>query len=279
MKIIDTHVHFWNYKKESLDFSWIADEMAILKNDYLPENFMVASETLQKQSSTQCIAVQARQSLEETMFLLELAQNNPMIAGVVGWVNWSNPDIGKTYTDLAKYKKLKGFRHIIQDEQEGFMSNSTFRHSICKIGCRFTYDLLIKPHQLLEAFELVSEFPEQPFVIDHLAKPLLKSHDLAQWTLDIKKFKSEENVYCKLSGLVTEAHWNQWREDDFTYALNVVLETFGPKRLMFGSDWPVCLLASDYRGVYDIINNFLEKQSRVNREDVMYNNALKFYRL
>ena len=279
MKIIDTHVHFWNYQAESKDFSWVSNEMAILKKDYLPDDLPLVGELLETFSSYKCVAVQARQSMEETLFLLKLAEDNPAIAGVVGWINWLDPEVGKTYTDFRKYKKLKGFRHVIQDEKKGFMQNSTFRHSIGKIAGRYTYDLLVKPPQIQEAIELVEEFPHQLFVLDHLAKPNIKNQDFSAWAEDIRKLKSFENLYCKLSGMVTEAHWHNWNESDFSYVMDVAVETFGPKRLMYGSDWPVCLLASDYKGVYDIVSNYLDKHPDLDKADIFNNNAVRFYNL
>lgn len=278
MNIIDSHVHFWNYQPDNAEFAWISEEMAILKRDYLPKDLPSESE-LSGSTERKYVAVQARQSMEETMFLLELADNNPMIAGVVGWIDWKYPEIGKSYTNLTKHKKLKGFRHIIQDEKQGFMRNPTFRHSIRKIASRFTYDLLIKPTQILEAAELVEEFPEQMFVLDHLAKPDVKNKDFGQWTEDIEKLKNFDNLFCKLSGLVTEAHWQDWTESDFTYILDVAFRTFGPDRLMFGSDWPVCMLAADYKKVYNLVLNYVDSQSSISKANIMCNNAVKFYNL
>ncbi len=279
-ELIDTHVHFWQYDAKSPDFAWITDEMKILRQDYLPENFPLATaNTSMEIPNHRCIAVQARESMEETMFLLAHAATNPMIAGVVGWVDWNDLEVEKQYAKLRKFKKLKGFRHIIQDKPKGFMRNVFFAHAIAMLGTDFTYDLLIKPHLLAEAWNLVNDLPSQPFVINHIAKPDIKGQQIEKWKNDIQKFKPNKNVSCKLSGMVTEAHWKQWKAQDFKEVLAVVYETFGADRLMYGSDWPVCLLASDYKGVYHLVNDFISTLSVANQNKIRYKNAVKFYNL
>lgn len=279
-KLIDTHVHFWQYDAESPDFNWVNEEMKILKQDFLPENFPFASPTSHTDMPNhRCVAVQARESVDETIFLLAHAATNPMIAGVVGWVDWNDIEVKKQYAKLRKFQKLKGFRHIIQDEAKGFMRNPIFKNAIAKLGKDYTYDLLIKPHLLPEALDLANEFPNQSFAINHLAKPDIKGQQIIEWARDIQKFKNNKNVFCKLSGMVTEANWKQWKPQDFKQVLDVVFHTFGVDRLMYGSDWPVCLLASDYQGVYDLVNNYIGSLSMAEQEKIRYKNAVKFYNL
>ena len=227
--------------------------MSVLKRDFLPGDLALECKVNGIDAS---VAVQASQSEEETLFLLELAEDNPRIAGVVGWIDLMSPQIDERLKFFSRYKKLCGFRHIAQAEpDERFLLQSDFVRGISQLRkFDFTYDILIYPKQLPAAIELVSQFPEQRFVIDHLAKPEIRSHDIKFWTKHIRRVAQTPNVHCKLSGLVTEADWQNWKAEDFKPCLDVVFEAFGPDRLMFGSDWPVCLLAASYTQAKQIID-------------------------
>lgn len=272
--LIDSHVHFWKYDASHSDFSWIDNTMDVLKKDFLPANFPTL---FHKKYS--CVAVQARQNIEETYFLLDLADKFSFVSAVVGWVDYTNPSIEKQYQELSNYNKLKGFRHIIQAEPNGFMTNELFQNSIQLLGDCYTYDLLLKPHQLKEALVLVQRFPEIKFVIDHLAKPNFKENIIEQWKEEISYFKSSSNVYCKLSGMVTESDWNNWEIENFRSAVTQVIEVFGEDRLMYGSDWPVCLLAAEYDEVYQLFNDLLLDFSEEAKHKVLFKNAMNFYKI
>lgn len=280
-KLVDSHVHFWNYEAEHDDFSWIGKDMEVLKMDYLPHQLPILDlAQASAKNNVSCVAVQARQSEEEMIFLLKLADENPIISGVVGWIDWTNPEIETQYKTLRKqYKKLKGFRHIIQGEKQGFMLQPQFQKSIELLDNKFTYDLLLKPSQLGEALQLVELFPDQSFVIDHLAKPDFKGNGVKEWKAAIQPFERYKNVSCKLSGMVTEAHWKNWNIKDFEEALATALNVFGVERLMYGSDWPVCLLAANYSEVKEIIHKFFLSQTRSVQQRIFYKNAIKFYNL
>lgn len=279
-RILDSHVHFWNYSADDSEFEWIDEQMGALKQDFLPQDHPLYTDLdSTKKTWNRFIAVQTRQSTVETQFLLSLADANPTIAGVIGWINWQDDNLEERYQSFTKQKKLKGFRHIIQAEDNGFMDNPQFIKSIALINNKFTYDILVKPHQLKEAYRLVSLFPGQRFVIDHLAKPDFKKLDLVEWKEDIQLFANNKNVYCKLSGMVTEADWSSWGKNDFNFALDTALNTFGIERLMFGSDWPVCLLASNYDGVVNIVSDYFKNHTRSAQKRIFYENAEKFYNI
>ncbi len=271
--ILDSHVHFWNYDNANPEFDWIGEGMEKIKKSFLPEDLIHATNI----KNYCCIAVQAAETWQETEFLLELAEKNDFIKGVVGWCDVQNfePSFIAHNSSL-----LKGFRHIIQAKPHGYMSSDSFRYFISKLkNHNYTYDLLLKPHQLEEAQDLVSDFPNQKFVIDHVAKPDFRTYNLEQWKSSIQEFKHLPNVYCKISGMVTEANWQSWEYSDFTYALDVVFETFGTSRLMYGSDWPVCLLAADYNQVTNIVAKFISILTSTEHEDIFYKNAMKFYNI
>jgi len=273
---IDSHQHFWNYNP-SRD-SWITDEMAVLKRDYLPEHL---DPERHSNNIDATIAVQADQSEDETLFLLQLAESNAGIAGVVGWIDLCSPQVAERMHFFSQFEKLCGFRHIAQSEPDNrFLVREEFLRGIaCLRHFGFTYDILIYPKQLHAALELVARFPEQPFVIDHLAKPEIKLRHRAGWAVLMQKIAAHPNVYCKLSGLATEADWQQWKKEDFRPYLDVAFDAFGPDRLMFGSDWPVCLLAASYRQVVEILEEYLRDCPADMREKIFGGNAARFYRL
>jgi len=273
---IDSHQHFWKYSAP--EYSWIGKGMERLAQDYLPADL----EPLAREAGIGgSVAVQARQTFEETNWLLDLADRNPFIRGVVGWVDLQSDRVEEQLHACAKRPQCVGVRHVVQDEpdprfvlQEKFVRGLKHLHHFS-----LTYDLLIVPHQLPAALELVKKLPEQPFVIDHIAKPQIKAGEIDAWQQDIQAIASQPHVLCKLSGIVTQATWSSWKREDFTRYLDVVLEAFGPQRLMFGSDWPVCLLAADYTAVAELVKDFLARLSVSEQADVWGGTATRFYRL
>lgn len=275
MMKIDAHQHFWNYDPDR--DSWITDEMKVLKNDFLPHQLQPH---LKAHQFSGCVAVQAAQTTEETNFLLQLAKENAWIKGVVGWAELLSPRIEEQLEIFSEDKTLKGIRHIVQAEPPGFMLQPAFQHGIAALKkYRLTYDILIYPHQIPEAAQLIKKFPDQPFVVDHLAKPPIKNGQISEWKNAITELAAFENVYCKISGLVTEADWEQWTPADMENYLDVGLETFGTKRLLFGSDWPVCLLAASYKETVQLVEQYIRKLSVSEQNDIMGANAVTFYNL
>lgn len=273
--IIDSHQHFWKY--HPVRNAWITDAMKILQRDFLPEDLLPIYENL---GINGCVAVQADQSEEETNFLLKLASENDFIKGVVGWVDLKNPKVDERLQHLSENRFLKGIRHILQDETANFVLDPQFQNGISKLRkWNLTYDILIYPNQLKNATKLVAKFEDTKFVIDHLAKPYIKNGEIEQWKKDMETMAQHENVHCKLSGFVTEADWTQWKYEDFVPYLDVVFETFGSDRVLFGSDWPVCLLASEYSEVFKMVSRYLEKLSKNESEAVLGRNAIHFYNL
>lgn len=273
---IDSHQHFWRYDPKR--DRWITDEMAGLKRDYLPHDLIPQ---LQANGIDGCIAVQADQSEAETQFLLELAAAHSEIAGVVGWVDLLSEDVSERLGYFSRFKKLRGFRHVLQSEADDrFMMRKDFLRGIgCLSQYRFTYDILIYTRHLPVAIEFVRQFPEQKFVLDHLAKPPIKAGELDPWAHDIRALAAHTNVWCKLSGMVTEADWKSWNHFDFQPYIDVVFEAFGSDRLMFGSDWPVCLVAGTYAQVKKIVEDYTSDLSACEKDDIFGMNAARFYGL
>ena len=274
--IIDSHQHFWRY--DPVRDGWITDEMSRLQRDFLPEDFECECKANRIDGS---IAVQADQSEAETLFLLDLAKEREGILGVVGWVDLLSQSVGERLQFFSQFRKLRGFRHIAQAEPDDqFLVGRDFTRGISLLReFGYTYDILIYPKQLPAAIELASRFPEQLFVVDHLAKPLIKDGGREPWASHIRTIAQNKNVYCKASGLVTEADWLHWKPDDVRSYLDVVFEAFGPERLMFGSDWPVCLLAATYRQVKDLIGSYVEVHAPQQKENIFGGNAIRFYGL
>jgi L-fuconolactonase len=273
---IDAHQHFWSYS--AAEYPWIGKGMERLAHDHLPADLapLAAAEGIGGS-----VAVQARQSLEESRWLLELSDANPLIRGVVGWVDLRSTHVEDQLREVAEHPKFVGVRHVVQDEPDPrFLLGESFLHGIGKLATfGLTYDLLLYPQQLPAAAEFVGRFPEQPFVLDHLAKPRIKAGELDPWRHDLKALAAHGNVLCKLSGMVTEADWQGWKRADFTPYLEVALETFGPKRLMIGSDWPVCTLAAGYPDTIGIVRDFLAPLAAAEREAIEGGNAARFYSL
>ncbi|MGB8475652.1 MAG: amidohydrolase family protein [Candidatus Acidiferrum sp.] len=273
---IDSHQHFWRY--DATRDTWISDAMSLLKRDFLPEE--LERECIANGMDAS-VAVQVDQSEEETLVLLNLAERNDRIAGVVGWVDLRLPRIKERLQFLAQFKKLCGFRHIAQAEPDDrFLVGSDFLRGIASLReFGFAYDILIYAKHLPAAIELVARFPEQRFVLDHLAKPEIKSGSLEPWAAHMRTIAKNSNVYCKVSGMVTEADWQHWKCDDMRPYLDVVFEAFGPERLMFGSDWPVCLLAASYRQVKELVEGYVKALATSQKENIFGGNAIRFYGL
>lgn len=275
MHIIDSHQHFWKYNEA--DYDWIDDSMPALKQDFFPNDLKPIYE---HNGIDACIAVQALSSEVETNTLLKLATDHDFIKGVVGWVDLCNPNVLQRLEYYARFEKFKGVRMVLQGEEDGFMEQSTFLHGMNLLApLNLTYDILIYPKHLFTAYHLAKKFPQQKFIIDHLAKPAIRQHQFDNWSELMANFHDLPNVYCKISGMVTEADWKKWQYTDFTPALDTVTEVFGADRLMYGSDWPVCLLAGSYKNVLDIAKTYFGEFSAEQQKKIFYKNAIQFYNL
>ncbi len=273
---IDAHQHFWMYSER--EYGWIDDSMAALRRDFLPADL---KPELERNGFQGCVAVQARQTLEETRWLLELAEHAPFILGVVGWVDLRSPRLQFELESLAVNPKLVGVRHIVQSEpDERFLLQPDFLRGIAMLEeFDLAYDILIYTRHLPVATEFVTKFPRQRFVLDHLAKPPIKSGAIDVWARGIQGLAAFSNVYCKVSGLVTEADWQAWKPEDIRPYLDLVFECFGPSRLMTGSDWPVCTVAGSYSRVMNLTKDYLGKYAEKERNAVLGENAATFWRL
>jgi len=273
---IDAHQHFWKY--DPVEYGWIDERMGVLKRDFLPEHLLPE---LRGTGFQGCVAVQARQTLEETRFLLELADANPFVLGVVGWVDLRRTDVKEQLARFEGRRKLVGLRHIVQAEpDDAFLLRSDFCRGIETLqGLGFAYDILIYPRHLKAAAEFARRFPGMRLVLDHLAKPDIKGGALDDWRRDLGTLAVQPHVSCKLSGLVTEADWQHWSDAQIEPCLEAALECFGPERLMVGSDWPVCTLAADYARTMGLVLDFLERRAPAARDAVLGGNAARFWRL
>lgn len=273
---IDAHQHFWKF--DPLRDSWITDDMSVLQRDFLPEDLQPL---LEKNGMDACVVVQSDQSEAENVFQLENARKHDFIKGIVGWIDFQAENAEERLAYYSRYPKMKGFRHVLQGEADrALMLHPEFKRGISKLSrFGYTYDILIFPDQLRYAKEFVATFPNQPFVIDHLAKPNIKEKDITAWKKDIMAVAEHENVYCKISGMVTEADWKHWENHDFVPYLDVVVEAFGPKRIMFGSDWPVCQLAASYQQVICLVKDYFSSFTTTEQALFFGGNASAFYRL
>jgi len=272
---IDAHQHFWHYT--AAEYGWIDDSMAALRRDFLPADL---HREMDGAAVDACVAVQARQTLDETRWLLELADAHPFVAGVIGWVDLQAEDAAE---QLARFDhpKLLGVRHIVQVEPDDrFMLRPAFCRGISLLEDRdLTYDILIYPKHLPAAVELVSRFKRQRFVLDHLAKPNIRAGEIREWEKGIRELAKYPLVFCKLSGLVTEADWTRWTRDDIRPYLDVAFECFGAHRLLVGSDWPVCKVAADYGSTVSLIDEYMTDRPAAERDAVMGGNAARLWRL
>jgi len=273
---VDAHQHFWEYAPDQ--YPWMGEPLAKLRRHFLPPDLLPELSAAGLHGS---VAVQARQSLEESRWLLELADHHPQILGVVGWVDLCSKQVASQLESLAPHSKWVGVRHVLQDEpDDAFMLQPNFQRGIGLLkDFGLVYDLLVFPRQLPAALELVKRFPEQSFVIDHLAKPLIADQIMEPWKTQMLQMAAYPNVSCKLSGMVTEARWGDWSPEDLHPYLNTVIDCFGPKRLLYGSDWPVCLLAADYQRVHAQVTQAIATLSSDEQEAIMGANACRIYGL
>ncbi|MGJ8681829.1 amidohydrolase family protein [Paraglaciecola sp.] len=274
---VDSHQHFWKFTEE--DYGWIDVEEKVIRKDFLPSQL---STVLTNNNIDACVAVQARQSLEETNWLLELAANNTFIKGVVGWIDIKADDLELQLAAFNGNSTLKGFRHVLQGEPDpNFMLEDKFisgLHTLQKFG--YCYDLLIFAHQLPQAIELAKKVPSLSIVVDHIAKPkIADGSDFMQWKNAIQEIAQFENIYCKVSGMVTEADVGNWKNSDFTPYLDTIFSTFSASRVMFGSDWPVCLLGGSYTDIKQIVEDYVKANYAEAYDQVFGVNAVKFYQL
>ncbi|HEX8327686.1 MAG TPA: amidohydrolase family protein [Hymenobacter sp.] len=273
---IDSHQHFWRF--DPARDAWITDDMARIRRDFLPLDLQPL---LQAHGFDGCVVVQSDQSEAENAFQLANAAAHDFIKGVVGWVDLRADDVEERLAHYRQFEKLKGFRHVLQGETDRMlMLRPYFQRGIAALGPHgFTYDLLILPDQLLAAAELAAAFPSQPFVLDHLAKPPIKAQLVEAWARDLHALAAQPNVCCKVSGLVTEADWQHWQPSDFGPYLDVVFAAFGPQRLMFGSDWPVCEVAGGYGRALGMVEAYVQPFSAEAQDLFWGGNATRFYGL
>ncbi|HTB63116.1 MAG TPA: amidohydrolase family protein [Opitutales bacterium] len=275
MPVIDAHHHFWHFNTQ--DFGWIDDAMRVIRRDYLPEDLASAIKTAGVDG---VVSVQARQAMEETEWLLELARNNSFVRGVVGWVPLIAPDVEEILHEFSANPKLRAVRHVLQREPDGYMLRDDFNHGIAALKKHsLAYDILIFERHLPQAIELVDRHPQQTFVLDHVAKPRIKENFLEPWRKNIRELARRPNVYCKISGMVTEADYTQWTEAQLLPYFETVLNAFGPKRLMLGSDWPVCLVACEYARWVNIMRGWIKHLSPVEQARILGETAMEAYRL
>jgi L-fuconolactonase len=273
---IDAHHHFWKY--DPAQYGWIDDSMTAIRRDFLPFDLKRA---LDSAGFDGAISVQARQTVEETFWLLDLADAHDFLKGVVGWVPLADPNVRGILDRLANRRKLNGIRHVVQDEPgDDFILRGDFNAGVRLLAdYGLAYDILIYERQLPQSIEFVDRHPNQVFILDHMAKPRASEQVVEPWRTNIRRLAERDNVYCKISGLVTEADWKRWTEAQLFVYLETVLDAFGPHRLMFGSDWPVCLVASSYEKWYEVVSRFCEKLSRDERARIFGGTAIEAYRL
>jgi L-fuconolactonase len=275
--VIDAHQHFWRFDPNR--DTWITDEMYKIRRDFLPADL---EPVLRENGVDGCISVQADQSEAENDFLLGHAAGNDFIKGVVGWVDLRHPDVEQRLQYYSRFPKLKGFRHVLQGETDrALMLNPAFKRGIAalhKYG--YTYDILIYPDQLGYTREFVAAFPDQPFILDHIAKPHIKHRYITdEWKDAIRAVAAHPNLFCKISGMVTEADWYGWKPEHFRVYLDTVVEAFGIDRVLYGSDWPVCLVAASYQQVLHIVKDYFTQFSTDEQAAFFGGNAIKFYKL
>lgn len=276
MQRIDAHQHFWKF--DPIRDSWITGDMAEIQRDFMPEDL---KPLLDENGLNACVVVQSEQSEAENTFQLENAGKHDFITGVVGWIDLQAENVEERLSYYTQFPEMKGFRHILQGEQDRvLMLRPAFKRGISKLNqYGYTYDILIFADQLKYTKEFVATFPNQPFVIDHLAKPNIKDGELTAWKKDIMAVAELENVFCKISGMVTEADWRHWKREDLIPYMDVVVEAFGPKRIMFGSDWPVCQVAASYTQVVSIVRDYFSSFTPNEQALFFGGNAAAFYKL
>lgn len=276
MTRIDAHQHFWEF--DPVRDSWITDEMEVIQTDFLPPDL---KPLLEKNNFDGCIVVQSDQTEKHNEFLLDLAAKNNFIKGLVGWVDLRGHNLKDRLAYYQQFHKLKGFRHVLQGEQDrAMMLQPAFMNGIAALhDFNFTYDILIYADQLQYIPQFVSAFPEQKFIIDHIAKPGIRQKQIEDWEKDMKAVAQYEQVYCKISGMVTEADWKAWTKDDFAPYLDVIVKAFGTNRIVYGSDWPVCLVAATYEKQLAIVQDYFSSFSADEQAAFFGGNAINFYHL
>jgi len=276
MPVIDAHHHLWNYDTE--DYAWIGPEMNVLRRNFTPADLHIE---MQQAGVDGAIAVQARQTLQETEWLLSLAAQNEFMRGVVGWAPLIDAAVSDDLQRLAAQPKLKGIRHVLQDEPDDFyMLRNDFNAGITQLR-RFNlvYDVLIFERHLPQTIQFLDRHPDQVFVIDHIAKPRIREGLLSPWRENLKELARRSHCFCKLSGVLTEADWQNWRPEGIHPYLDAALDAFGPNRCLFGSDWPVLLLADSYAGWVATVKNFVSRLSSTEQARVLGGTAAEVYRL
>jgi L-fuconolactonase len=273
---IDTHQHFWSFNAEQ--YPWIGEGMEVLAKDRLPADLKPLLDENEIQGT---VAVQARQDVQETDALLAMAEEHDFIRGVVGWIDLCSENVEEQLEQFTGHPKFVGVRHVVQDEADDwFVLREDFQRGIAKLNhYGLVYDLLIFPKQLEASVEFVRRFPNQAFILDHIAKPDIKNQRTGLWDDGIRRLADLDNVSCKLSGMVTEADWNQWKPADFESYMEVVLEAFGSDRLTIGSDWPVCTLAGEYGEVVNIASGFVARLSEDEQKAIWEENPARIYGL
>ena len=273
---IDSHHHLWRYTEQ--DYGWIGPQMQVLQRDFLPEDLSREMAAAQIHGA---VAVQARQTIEETRWLLDLAEQSAVLRGVVGWLPIVEGDLPAQLSELGNRTKLKGLRHVVQDEpDDNFILRDDFNLGIASLlGTGLVYDILIHERHLPQAAIFASRHPQQTFVLDHLAKPKIAAAEIEPWRTNLFALAAQPNVFCKLSGMVTEADWDTWTLDDLCPYLDAALAAFGPDRLMAGSDWPVCLLASGYTRWWDTLREWMKDFEVRHQEMILGDTAQRVYRL
>jgi len=274
--IIDSHHHYWHYNP--IEYDWIDHSMKVIRADFLPDKL---EKTILEAGVDGVLSIQARQSIEETDWLIAMAHQNKFMKGVVGWFSLIQKNIEATLEKYSGEKILKGVRHVIQGEADPeFMLRTDFNHGISLLKkYSLVYDLLITEQQLPIAIKFVDLHPNQTFVLDHIAKPLIGRNELSPWKENIQELAKRENVSCKISGMVTEADFNNWTPQQLVPYFEVVMEAFGPERLLFGSDWPVCLVATSYKDWVDLVRKNISSFSVLEQEKIMGGNAVRIYDL
>jgi L-fuconolactonase len=271
---IDAHQHFWRYDAE--EYEWIDESMTPLRRDFLPDDLR---REMRGAGFDRSIAVQVRQSLEETRWLLALADEYPFIAGVVGWVDLLSDRVD-AHIEAVQHPKLVGVRHIVQAEADGFLARPAFRRGIATLERHgLAYDILVYARQLREAIDFAAAFPDQRFVLDHLGKPDIRAGEFDVWRRHLDRLAELPNVWAKLSGLVTEADWRRWTRAGLHRYIDAAFDAFGADRLMIGSDWPVCTVAGTYKEVMDVVTTALERRSAAERDAVLGGTAARFWNL
>jgi len=276
MPIIDTHHHFWNYTAKEYD--WINDDMKAIRKDFLPADLL---KEIKAAGVDGAVSVQARQTVEESDWLLGMAEKNDFLKGVVGWVDLRNKGVEKDLERLAKHKKFKGVRHVVQGEpDDNFILGAAFNEGIKKLlKYDLRYDILILEKHLKPSIAFVDKHPKQVFILDHIAKPRIKERILSPWRENMLELAKRPNVYCKISGMLTEADWKKWSAADLAPYFDTTLQAFGPKRLMLGSDWPVMLVAGKYKQWVDMVKQVVSRYSAAEQERILYKNAVEAYKL